>query len=664
MSANVVWQRILSFFPELVKGLSGAAPAVDWSQGSVQSITLNAATVTPTFVNPPGGCNLTLVATQDGVGGRAVTWPGSVTWIGGTPPVLLAGAGQTTLVNFYFDGTTYFGWLATAGSPSSLLPWTDVAAGTTLAASLSKPNLAFDTSAAQSNVTLPTAAQMANADGFQFLVKCTGNMLSPVIVNAGAGTTVELLNAPGTFGASTWLPIQGQSAFFKYDKATTQWKVWCGYAGTGAEGTPAYNPGWYARTIVQWDPSGANGGLDTNTGAIGSPVLTWAEVVRRYGGTGVKTAFGQSVQFQKLSAQVAGVDPVGMTWQPSGGGTISMVDTLVVKTAAFVGGAVTARVQATGTRWAVAGFPAGTAAGDYVFNQTRNSYAPVDVGGVTPIFAQPLSAALVTTPGIPTLSEDNTWANGDTYIVYTRNLLNLKFWRAIGGDATAGGVGCSAWVQWSQLPDSSGSGASVYLHLNESCTNVLSGCQILSRVHMGSIGGRGFSTYLIGCDVAQAILSFGSNTMLYGTISRSSCANDGGILNIDGGSITHGGNTSSAGLINWGDAFSDGSLTASLAGIIRIGTAQGAGATPAVWGSASVTIGAMSAMELGGSTWAAVLLTSGALKLGANATGSSYTGNGVMADGVAITAANIATGGAGGAGLQNPLIGARFCNTL
>ena len=192
MSANVVWKRILQFFPELVKGNSGAGPTVDWTQGSVQSLTLNAATVTPTFVDPPGGCNLTLVATQDGTGGRAFTWPAAVSWIGGTPPILLSGAGQTTLVNFYFDDATYFGSLSTAASPQSIIPWTDVAAGTTLSASFARPNLAFDTSGAQSNVTLPTAAQMASADGFVFTIRLTGNTtVTPVIVNAGAGTTIE-----------------------------------------------------------------------------------------------------------------------------------------------------------------------------------------------------------------------------------------------------------------------------------------------------------------------------------------------------------------------------------------------------------------------------------------------------------------------------------------
>ena len=52
-----LWQKLLAFFPEVVKGNSGAGPSIDWTKGTTQSLTLNAATVTPTFVNPPGGAD-------------------------------------------------------------------------------------------------------------------------------------------------------------------------------------------------------------------------------------------------------------------------------------------------------------------------------------------------------------------------------------------------------------------------------------------------------------------------------------------------------------------------------------------------------------------------------------------------------------------------------
>jgi hypothetical protein len=431
MSANVVWKRLLSYFPELVKGNSGAAPSVDFTQGSIQSLTLNAATVTPTFVNPPGGCSLALVATQDGVGGRAVTWPGSVTWIGGTPPVLLAGAGQTTLVNFYFDGTTYFGWLATAGSPSSLLPWTDVAAGTTLAASLSKPNLAFDTSAAQSNVTLPTAANMVNADGFQFLVKCTGNMLSPVIVNAGAGTTVELLNAPGTFGASTWLPIQGQSAFFKYDLATTTWKAWAAFTGSGVPGTPAYNPGWYAGTTLFVDEQNASGtAKDSNSGrTAGTAVLTWTEAVRRWGASNPQLSVA-TLAITHLSSCATEV-----RFTPSiEGGFPSMTAVDGAITPAVLAG-VTARNRTAGANSPlIATLPAGTLVGDQVRNTTvgkiSRCFVAKALGGNSFVLTQPL-VPVAGEVVFPLPAEVSTWANGDTANVVRMVRVNVVQARSI-----------------------------------------------------------------------------------------------------------------------------------------------------------------------------------------------------------------------------------------
>lgn len=267
-----LWQKLLAFFPELAKGNSGAGPSVDWTKGTTQSMTLNAATVTPTFANPPGGCNLALVLTQDGVGGRSVVWPAAVTWIGGTPPVLLSGPGQVSLVNFYFDGTTYFGSLATAGSPQSLLPWTDIAAGTVFQSSSATAWLSCDSTAAQTTVKLdPTPL-----DGQIQVVRLTGTtQVTPVLVLVqGAGNTVEDVVSPGVFqAASTFLAIQCEIAAWKYDKATKQWKLYEHVVGTA---TAAINS-------AAWEIDPVNGS-NTNSGAPGSPLKTAAELKRRWQG--------------------------------------------------------------------------------------------------------------------------------------------------------------------------------------------------------------------------------------------------------------------------------------------------------------------------------------------------------------------------------------------
>ena len=81
---------------------------VDWSAAHYQSVRLTG-DATLTFIKPGGAAWLALVVQQDGTGGWAVTWPGSVLWEGGTPPTITVAAGAVDLIMFYCDGTTYFG---------------------------------------------------------------------------------------------------------------------------------------------------------------------------------------------------------------------------------------------------------------------------------------------------------------------------------------------------------------------------------------------------------------------------------------------------------------------------------------------------------------------------------------------------------------------------
>lgn len=235
MSANTVWQRLLAFFPELVKGPSGAAPAIDWTAGSAQSMTLNAATVTPTFVAPPGGCTLTLVVTQDGAGGRQVVWPAAVSWIGGGPPALLSGAGATTLVHFYFDGVTYFGSLATAGLPSSVVPWTaDVLpVASPFTPSAAQQYVAVNTTGGAVTVKTPLAADGISlpVDGQEFVVKAVAASATPITIAAnGLGVTVEDPSNGGTFGANGAIQaVAGGAARFKYRASDKKWIAWAAF---------------------------------------------------------------------------------------------------------------------------------------------------------------------------------------------------------------------------------------------------------------------------------------------------------------------------------------------------------------------------------------------------------------------------------------------------
>ena len=100
---------------------SGASHALDLALGNVQDVTLTAS-CTFTFTGATAGvfCSFELFLRQDGTGGWATTWPGSVIWPGGTAPVLDTTASTVTVLAFGSEdgGTTWYGF-PTHGSGTS-----------------------------------------------------------------------------------------------------------------------------------------------------------------------------------------------------------------------------------------------------------------------------------------------------------------------------------------------------------------------------------------------------------------------------------------------------------------------------------------------------------------------------------------------------------------
>jgi hypothetical protein len=84
-------------------GTSGAAKTINFNDGNEHSITLTAH-CTFTFTNPRNGGRYTLMLTQGGAGGWAVTWPSNVRWNKGIPPGL-SGVGRTDLIVFMYLAT-------------------------------------------------------------------------------------------------------------------------------------------------------------------------------------------------------------------------------------------------------------------------------------------------------------------------------------------------------------------------------------------------------------------------------------------------------------------------------------------------------------------------------------------------------------------------------
>ena len=88
----------------------GATIAVDWNNGTVQSVTLGG-NRTFTFANGQDGGRYILIIKQDGTGSRTATWPVSVRWGGGLSPVLTTTATKTDYIGFIYNGvdSTYDG---------------------------------------------------------------------------------------------------------------------------------------------------------------------------------------------------------------------------------------------------------------------------------------------------------------------------------------------------------------------------------------------------------------------------------------------------------------------------------------------------------------------------------------------------------------------------
>ena len=425
-----------------------------------------------------------------------------------------------------------------------------------------------------------------------------------------------------------------------------------------APGTSGYNPAWFAAPDVYWDPQAGSDAADGLTAL--TPIATFAELVRRYGSDSPVMPFGQSLTVHQLSAQNANSDPVYFAPRLSGGGQAVLLVTLQVLQAAFVAGVVTARViGAPGTRLQVAGI-AGAAAKQYVFNQTRNSYASIDAVAVgVATMGQPLTAASVAAPaaGAPAPTEDNTWATGDTMVVYQRQLTNLIAWDPIGGDVSAANKQSCGWVQWARIPDTQGGANTRTPHTGRTCFTTLSDCQVDGTLVCTTLDG---SYQIIGGDYTGSVRCVGGNGTHSGGIYRAGINHFAGTLTFQAGMVIHGNwNVKSPGIFTQGDVFADGTMNIGNSGTGELYW------TGQLWGSFAVNTSAgSSCINASGSTWVLGFLTTGALKLGTSGTGSTYTGAGVMVDGVAITPANIDAGGAGGAGIFNPRTGARFCNTV
>jgi hypothetical protein len=424
--------------------------------------------------------------------------------------------------------------------------------------------------------------------------------------------------------------------------------------------TPAVPLTW-AQATWKIDPQNSQGtSSDNNDGLTnGTALRTFAGLVSKLGTD--RPRLSAVVTVSLLSAQSASTDDVFMYALGSEGAQLILDCTGAFASAGadFALGALSgswgsagAVGSAGGVMMTVAGMPGYVVNGVLLENTTRGSYAFAQSN--TTVEQPQTKTSLTQTSASPSPAVDNDWVAGDNIKAWTLPAVNLKAWSIQGGDQTSGGRPTSSWAIGASIADASGSGASVYEHNGSSAGAVLSVCKVNPRLHLSSQSGRGSALYVNGCQCGATVLFSGTVEFFGG--SCNALTNFGGYFESQNNTAMHGANASYAGRVQLVNVFGDGSFT--------IWGGSAVSAEGFVSGSYAVTLnpGGIWWNNTGSSFVLKALLTNGALRFGAQSTGSKYQGAGVFVDGVTLNPTNIDTGGTGGVGLQDPLTGARFCN--
>ena len=81
---------------------------IDWKKGNKMQFTCTSSNETFTFTAPSNPCNLLLEIIQDAVGGRDITFPANVKWLGTEPTWSDGGASKTIVMSMWYNGTNYW----------------------------------------------------------------------------------------------------------------------------------------------------------------------------------------------------------------------------------------------------------------------------------------------------------------------------------------------------------------------------------------------------------------------------------------------------------------------------------------------------------------------------------------------------------------------------
>ena len=97
----------------VIGSVGGGTQDIDLELGNVVTATIDTATTTFTFSNPPAtgtGGSFTLILTNGG--SQTVNWPASVDWAGGTAPTLTAAGVDVLTFITTNGGTIWYGFAA------------------------------------------------------------------------------------------------------------------------------------------------------------------------------------------------------------------------------------------------------------------------------------------------------------------------------------------------------------------------------------------------------------------------------------------------------------------------------------------------------------------------------------------------------------------------
>lgn len=105
--ANSIGWTIQTITPQ---GFLPANTTIDWGAGNLAQMTFDSGiNETFDFTAPTNPGRFVLKLKQAATGGQTATWPGTVKWPGGTAPTLSTGNNAEDVINFFYDGTNYFG---------------------------------------------------------------------------------------------------------------------------------------------------------------------------------------------------------------------------------------------------------------------------------------------------------------------------------------------------------------------------------------------------------------------------------------------------------------------------------------------------------------------------------------------------------------------------